>query len=205
MISILAMLLQAATPTPAPAPAPWTAIVRGDAAAGNLSTSTYVMAHDAGGRLAVRCDARADKVVSIQFRAPADLGAGPVRPVRLIIDSGTPLIANWEFISGIALEREDAAVTTITSAFAQAKQIKLHTSNLAGEPVDAHGRPDAGAGGMRLYARPDPGAHARTRAVARPMKLGRLNHVGVATPSIAKAIVHYREVMGATTIHAPFD
>ncbi len=141
MISIFAMLLQAAAPAPTtaptPAPAPWTAIVRGDAAAGNLSTSTYVMARDAGGRLAVRCDARADKVVSIQFRAPGDLGAGPVRPVRLIIDGGTPLIANWEFISGIALEREDAAVTTITSAFAQAKQIKLHTTNLAGEPVDA--------------------------------------------------------------------
>ena len=37
------------------------------------------------------------------------------------------------------------------------------------------------------------------------MKLGRLNHIGVATPSIADSIVFYREVMGATTIHAPFD
>lgn len=37
------------------------------------------------------------------------------------------------------------------------------------------------------------------------MKLGRLNHVGVATPSIEKSIVHYREVMGATKIHDPFD
>ena len=37
------------------------------------------------------------------------------------------------------------------------------------------------------------------------MKLGRLNHVGVATPSIADAIVHYREVMGATVIRDPFD
>ena len=37
------------------------------------------------------------------------------------------------------------------------------------------------------------------------MKLGRLNHVGVATPSIAEAIVHYREVMGATVIGDPFD
>ena len=37
------------------------------------------------------------------------------------------------------------------------------------------------------------------------MKLGRLNHVGVATPSIADAIVHYREVMGATAIGDPFD
>jgi methylmalonyl-CoA/ethylmalonyl-CoA epimerase len=37
------------------------------------------------------------------------------------------------------------------------------------------------------------------------VKLGRLNHVGVATPSIADAIVHYREVMGATVIGDPFD
>ena len=37
------------------------------------------------------------------------------------------------------------------------------------------------------------------------MKLGRLNHVGVATPSIADAIGFYRDVMGATTIHEAFD
>lgn len=37
------------------------------------------------------------------------------------------------------------------------------------------------------------------------MKLGRLNHIGVATPSIADSIAHYRDVMGATKIHTPFD
>lgn len=37
------------------------------------------------------------------------------------------------------------------------------------------------------------------------MKLGRLNHIGVATPSIADSIAFYRDVMGASTIHAPFD
>jgi methylmalonyl-CoA/ethylmalonyl-CoA epimerase len=37
------------------------------------------------------------------------------------------------------------------------------------------------------------------------MKLGRLNHIGVATPSIAESIVYYREVMGATSITEPFD
>jgi methylmalonyl-CoA/ethylmalonyl-CoA epimerase len=37
------------------------------------------------------------------------------------------------------------------------------------------------------------------------MKLGRLNHVGVATPSIEKSIVFYRDVMGAETIGVPFD
>ena len=37
------------------------------------------------------------------------------------------------------------------------------------------------------------------------MKLGRLNHIGVATPSIAKSVAYYRDVMGATKIHEPFD
>ena len=37
------------------------------------------------------------------------------------------------------------------------------------------------------------------------MKLGRLNHIGVATPSIEQSVAYYREVMGATKIHEPFD
>ncbi|MDX1704524.1 MAG: methylmalonyl-CoA epimerase [Altererythrobacter ishigakiensis] len=37
------------------------------------------------------------------------------------------------------------------------------------------------------------------------MKLGRLNHIGVATPSIEDSIAHYRETMGATDIEEPFD
>ena len=37
------------------------------------------------------------------------------------------------------------------------------------------------------------------------MKLGRLNHIGVATPSIEASVAFYRDVMGATTIHTPFD
>ncbi len=37
------------------------------------------------------------------------------------------------------------------------------------------------------------------------MNLGRLNHIGVATPSIADSIAFYRDVMGATKIHEPFD
>ena len=37
------------------------------------------------------------------------------------------------------------------------------------------------------------------------MKLGRLNHVGVATPSIAASIALYRDILGATKIHDPFD
>lgn len=37
------------------------------------------------------------------------------------------------------------------------------------------------------------------------MMLGRLNHIGVATPSIANSVAFYRDVMGATKIHEPFD
>ncbi|WP_324260815.1 methylmalonyl-CoA epimerase [Altererythrobacter sp. H2] len=37
------------------------------------------------------------------------------------------------------------------------------------------------------------------------MKLGRFNHIGVATPSIADSIAFYRDAMGATDITEPFD
>ena len=37
------------------------------------------------------------------------------------------------------------------------------------------------------------------------MKLGRLNHVGVATPSIENSISMYRDVLGATQIGDAFD
>jgi methylmalonyl-CoA/ethylmalonyl-CoA epimerase len=37
------------------------------------------------------------------------------------------------------------------------------------------------------------------------VKLGPLNHVGVATPSIEKSVALYRDLLGATKIHEPFD
>lgn len=37
------------------------------------------------------------------------------------------------------------------------------------------------------------------------MKLGRPNHIGVATPSMEASIAYYRDVMGATKICEPFD
>ncbi len=37
------------------------------------------------------------------------------------------------------------------------------------------------------------------------MKLGRLNHVGVATPSIEASVAHYRAVMGAEVVRDAFD
>ena len=35
--------------------------------------------------------------------------------------------------------------------------------------------------------------------------IGRLNHVGIATPSIEKAVVAYRELLGATVVREAFD
>jgi methylmalonyl-CoA/ethylmalonyl-CoA epimerase len=37
------------------------------------------------------------------------------------------------------------------------------------------------------------------------MTLGRLNHVGVATPSIARSVETYRQLLGAQMIGEPFD
>ena len=37
------------------------------------------------------------------------------------------------------------------------------------------------------------------------MNLRRLNHIGVATPSIPDSIAHWRDIMGATAVHEPFD
>ena len=37
------------------------------------------------------------------------------------------------------------------------------------------------------------------------MKLGRLNHVGVATPSIEASVAMYRDVLGATHVGDAFD
>jgi methylmalonyl-CoA/ethylmalonyl-CoA epimerase len=37
------------------------------------------------------------------------------------------------------------------------------------------------------------------------MKLGRLNHVGVATPSIERSVAMYRDLLGATSVSGPFD
>ena len=37
------------------------------------------------------------------------------------------------------------------------------------------------------------------------MKLGRLNHVGVATPSIERSVAMYRDLLGASSIGDAFD
>lgn len=138
MISILALFLQAtAAPAPAAPVAPWTVTVRPKTDPAITSTVVSTPSSDGGARLVMRCDSGAEKVVSVQLFTKTALGGPPDRPVTLTIDAATPMGANWEFIEKGAYIREDIAVTTITTAVAAAKTIKLHTTTAAGEPIDA--------------------------------------------------------------------
>ena len=135
MISIIALLLQAA---PAPAtPAPWTVANRPNADPTITSTVTSASTADGNAKLLVRCDAGKANVVSVQFFSRTPLGGPPARPVSMTFDAGTPLIDNWEFVQQGAFQRDDVGVTTLTAALASAKTIKLHTTTAAGEPIDA--------------------------------------------------------------------
>lgn len=145
MISILSILLQAtAGPAPAPATAPaappvapWTVTLRPKTDPAMTSTVVGTPSDDKTSRLVVRCDAGAQQVVSVQFFTKTALGGPPDRPVTLTIDGGTPMGANWEFVDKGAYIREDMAVTTITTALATGKVIKLSTTTTAGEQVNA--------------------------------------------------------------------
>jgi hypothetical protein len=145
MISILALLLQAtAAPAPAPAPAPaaapvapWTVTLRPKTDPAMTSTVVGTPSGDGNARLVVRCDSGAQQVVSVQFFTKTALGGPPDRPVTLTIDGGTPMGANWEFVEKGAYIREDIAVTTLTTAIAAGKSIKLATTTAAGAAVNA--------------------------------------------------------------------
>ena len=135
MISLLSILLQ--TAAPAPAPAPWTVSTRPNADPTVTSTVTSTPSLDNSAKLVVRCDAGKVKVVSIQLFTRTPLGGPPNRPVSVTIDGAMPLIDNWEFVEKGAFSRADGAVTTMTTAIASGKAIKLHTTTSTGEPIDA--------------------------------------------------------------------
>jgi hypothetical protein len=143
MISILAILLQTtAAPVPAPAPAaapvaPWTVTVRPKTDPAITSTVVGTPSTDGSARLVVRCDSGAQQVVSVQLFTKAALGGPPDRPVTLMFDYATPMGANWEFVEKGAYIRDDMAVTTITTALATAKKIKIHTTTTTGGAIDA--------------------------------------------------------------------
>lgn len=135
---MFALLLQAAAPAPGPAPAPgaapW-AVTEIAGANGPRSASTSTT--EAGGaRLAVRCDRVGDPVVSIQFLPRTKLRTLGVQPVTLQLDGGTPLTDNWELLGGGAIERSDAAVTTLAAAIARARAIKVRSFDQSGAAID---------------------------------------------------------------------
>jgi hypothetical protein len=135
MISIVALLLQAA-PAPA-AVAPWTVSTRPKTDPAITSTLTSASSADGNAKLVVRCDAGKAKVVSVQLFSRTPLGGPPARPVSLTFDANTPMIDNWEFLPQGAFQRDDMAVTTLTTALASAKTIKVHTTTTTGAPIDA--------------------------------------------------------------------
>lgn len=144
MITILSLFLQATAPTavPAPAPAaapvaPWTVMQRPKTDPAITSTVAGTSSDDGNARIVLRCDSGAQQVVSVQVFTKTALGGPPDRPVTLTIDGGTPMGTNWEFVDKGAYIREDMAVTTITTALATAKSIKLATTTAAGQPVTA--------------------------------------------------------------------
>ena len=166
----------------------------------------------------VRCDARAEKVVSVQFVPTADIGASPPpdRPVTLTIDDATPLIANWEFPCGA--RRSSARMSPVTTIIAIAgacqgdqaphdqrcrragrRDLRRAASRRRSSQVLAACGYTLGRSPVR-EPQPKPADDSE-----RAMKLGRLNHVGVATPSIERSVETYRTLLGATAIGEPFD
>lgn len=134
MISLLALFLQAATPTPV---APWTVVSRPNPDPTIASTVLGASAVDNNARLVMRCDVSPKgKFVSIQLFTRTALGGPPNRPVSLTMDGATPFVGNWEFAEKGAYVSSDDAVTTLAQAIANAKQIQIHTTTVAGDAVD---------------------------------------------------------------------
>ena len=135
MFEALLLLAQAAAPAPATAAtSPWMVTERAGA---NGTRSASTSATEPGGaRLAVRCDRTAEPVVSIQFLPRTRLRLFGVQPVTLQVDGGTLLVDNWELIGGGAIERVDAAVSTITAAVARGHAVKLRSFDATGTAID---------------------------------------------------------------------
>lgn len=122
---MIALLLQAAAPSPAPV-APWTPVER-TTPQGTRSIAASAFSADGSSRLVVRCDRVGEPVVSIQF-IPREQGRRfGVQPVALQFDGGTPMVDNWEVMGVGLIEREQAAMTTLSNGIAHARSIKLHS------------------------------------------------------------------------------
>ena len=139
MILFLTMALQAAAPaaTPAAPPPPWTPRMKTDPATGLSSGSVSANSNEGNGRLVVRCDRKVDNVVSIQFIPKLGFTASTPRPVSIQVDGAAPLGANWDFPGTGAFVADDTIVTTLSTAIAHGKQIKVHAIDPLNSVVDA--------------------------------------------------------------------
>ena len=137
MILFLTMALQAASAAASAPVAPWTPRMKADPATGLKSGSVSATSQERNGRLVVRCDRRAENVVSIQFIPTMAFAAATPRPVSIQIDGAAPLGTNWEFPGTGTYVSDDQVVTTLTTAIARGKQIKVHIIDPMNNVVDA--------------------------------------------------------------------
>jgi hypothetical protein len=153
MIALILLALAAqSTPRPKPKPAPvaakpaspaaaksalpaspWSLRENEDSAAGARFASASING-PAGYRLAVRCDLSPDPVISVQFIPPKGFSQQTEKLVTVLPDNGAALVVNWEFVGSGAINRT-AEVFHIVQLFAAAKQLRIFTTDAAGDPV----------------------------------------------------------------------
>jgi len=123
----------AAAAEPALPPSPWSLRENKDPATG-VRFSSVSITGPAGYRLAVRCDLSPDAVISVQFIPPKAFGNITEKLVTVLPDNAGAIVVNWEFVGGGAINRS-ADVFRIVQAVAAAKQVRVFTTDSAGEPV----------------------------------------------------------------------
>jgi hypothetical protein len=123
----------AAAAEPALPPSPWSLRENKDPATG-VRFSSVSMVGAVGYRLAVRCDLSPDPVISVQLIPPKPFGSIAEKLVTVLPDNAGAIVINWEFVGGGAINRS-ADVFRIVEAVAAAKQVRLFTTDSAGDPI----------------------------------------------------------------------
>ncbi|MGY2733686.1 hypothetical protein [Sphingomonas sp. UYP23] len=136
MIAAL-LLLQAAAPAAAAAvpSAPWAVQTR--TSGKTIATSSSAWSTDTSARLVVRCDATAEKIVSLQFIPKGGFAAALPRPVSLNVDDGGWLGTNWQFPGSGAFISDDVVVSNLAAMIAGGKSIRVRVIDPDNKPVDA--------------------------------------------------------------------
>lgn len=123
----------AAVAEPPLPPSPWSLRENKDSAIGVRFSSVSIVG-STGYRFAVRCDLSPDPVISVQFIPPKPFGDIAEKLVTVLPDNAGAIVINWEFVGGGAINRS-ADVFRIVQAIAAAKQVRVFTTDSAGEPI----------------------------------------------------------------------